>query len=60
MMARSSFAKVTRGCCCCSRWKNTTAASVDILVDITVSADEVHLICVGEQNNAIAMLINPA
>jgi hypothetical protein len=31
-----------------------------MLVDVTVSADKVHLICVGEQNNAIAMLINPA
>ena len=45
--------------CCRSRWENTTTASVNILVDVTVSADPEHLLWVCEENNAIAMLIDP-
>jgi hypothetical protein len=58
-MARSKLAEVARSLCCCSSWENTTTASVNVLVDVTVSADPEQLLWVCEENNAIFMLIYP-
>jgi hypothetical protein len=58
-MARSKLAKVARSLCCRSSRENTTTASVNILVDVTVSANPEHLLWVCEENNAIAILIDP-
>jgi len=59
-MASSVLAEVARGRGGSGRWENSTTASVNILVDVTVSTNEEHLLHVGEEDNAIAMLIDPA
>jgi hypothetical protein len=59
-MASSVLAEVARGRGGGGGWENSTTSSVNILVDVTVSTDEEYLVHIGEEDDAIAMLIDPA
>ena len=59
-MASSVLAEVARGRGGSGRWENSTTASVNILVDVIVLTDEEHLLHVSKEDDAIAMLIDPA
>lgn len=59
-MASSVLAEVARSRSGGGGWENSTTASVNILVDVTVSTDIEHPLYVGEEDNAIAMLIDLA
>ena len=59
-IASSVLAEVARGRGSSSRRENSTTASVNILIDVIVSTDEEYILYIGEEDDAIAILIDLA